>query len=436
MAQLVEVVGANHKWASLPAREKLAAQGWGSELAKLVADRLGATEVVVLSTCNRYEIYYVTPARASHPDAPAILCELVGEPPVAGWLYHHDGDAAVRHLFEVACGLDSMILGECEVMAQVKAALRQSGGAGPRLSRLFHQALHVGKRARRETAISSGVFSLGHCAVELAGQALGSLEGRRVLLFGAGQVAKVTAEHLAAQGAGPISVFSRTAQHAQALAATLGGSVVTAEAIPAALLESDILVGCAAAPHHLLTAEQLEQACAGRAGRPLVIIDLGVPRNVDPAVCRLPGISLFNVDHLESLVAQNTEARQAEIGRVRAIIAEEIASFRRWEEATEVADVITGLQAQAEQIRQECLRLAERRGLPAGDLEQVEYVTDLLVRKLLHRPIVALKNGRARHPAVTDLAGLAGCLFGLAPDDSAPGAGGKTGTRPVPRGDQ
>jgi len=402
-------------------------------LAKNARASLGARELVILSTCNRFELYYVTgPEAADALAARALLAGAMGGRSAGSHIYHHQGETAVSHLFAVACGLDSMILGECEIMAQLKSALAQGPLPGPRLTRLFHHALHTGKRARRETEISSGVFSLGQCAARMAQGALGSLQGKRILVFGAGQAARVTIKHLVAQGAGPVAVYSRTRDRALALAETLGGQAIAAAAILSTLRASDILVGCASAPHRLLTAAQLAEALPDRAGRLLVVIDLGVPRNVDPAVGRLPGVRLFNVDDLEALVAGNAQAREAEIGRVRALISQEVARFRRHAQGT-AASLITQLQAQAEQARQECLSMAMRRGLPQRDLAQMDYLTDLLVRKLLHRPITALREDLAQPgPAAPDLASAASRLFGLhlteAPVAAAPPPPSASGT--------
>ncbi len=387
---------------------------------------LGAKECAILRTCNRVEIYSVTAAGHCPKEAVRALFSEACEAPdlsLADSVYHYSGEDATTHLFRVASGLDSMILGEHEVLGQVKSALNEaleSGHAGPILTRLFNHAIRVGKRARRETAISSGIFSVGQCAARLAQEVLGELRAKRLLVFGAGRIAKVTAKHMAALGAGPITVFSRTRERAQCLAAMLEAEAVTAENLPEVLQTSDILVGCASAPHHVVKAAEIHEATKNRDGRPLVVIDLGVPRNVDPEVGKLPGVRLFNLDDLEYVVAENIEAREAEIQRVNAIVAEEAADFQSREAQAEAALVIAKLRAKVEQIRLECLARADRKQLSDEDLAFVDYLTDLLVRKLLHKATVALREHPCGEQADdVDLAAAVTRLFDL---DSANGS--------------
>jgi glutamyl-tRNA reductase len=399
VASTVHVVGTNHKHTALADRERLAV---GEESPQDLLERaraaLGARECVVLRTCNRVEVYFLaSPAGYSEQAAAEMftgICDPSTSSP-ASVIYHYASEDAATHLFEVACGLDSMILGEHEILGQVKSALSeaaQTGDAGPILTRLFNRAIRAGKRARSETAISSGIFSVGQCAARLAQQVLGELNGKRLLVLGAGRIAKVTAKHMVALGAGPAAVLSRTRERAEELAAMLDGEVVTAEELPQNLRACDILAGCASAPHHVVGCAEIERAMGDRIGRPLVVIDLGMPRNVDPEVGELPGVRLFNLDHLGAVVAENIGAREAEIERVKAIVTEEIAASRRVEAEAEAAAVIAKLRGKAEALRQECLALVDRRKLSDEDRACFDYLTDLLVRKLLHKPVVTLRE--------------------------------------------
>lgn len=429
--QLIQVLGTNHRQASVAAREQVVT---ARPAASLVADArqlLRASECLLLRTCNRVELYYVAPLEPGNEDAAkALICGAEQDLCLTrDQVDHFVGPGAVQHLFEVASGLDSMVLGEYEIMGQVREALAQAvenGWCGPVLRRLFDHAVRTGKRARRETAISSGIFSVGQCAARMAQQVVGSLEGRRVLVFGAGRIARVTAKHLASSRAGSITVFSRTYERAQELADACGGRAITAEELPSALEESDIVVGCASAPHYVIAPGDLDATVRCRRARPFVVIDLGVPRNVDPAVGEMPGVHLFNIDDLERVVAEHAGEREQEVQRVRAIVEEEAGEFDRWLSERSVSDVISELRAKAESVRQECLWLAERK-LSEDELPTVAYLLDLLVRKLLHDPISAIRGAAADGPEANLLA-AAKRLFGLEED---PAARGEAGAEPT-----
>jgi glutamyl-tRNA reductase len=310
-----------------------------------------------------------------------------------------------------------MVLGEYEILGQVRAALAEAqelGQAGSVLASLFQQAVKTGKRARSETAISSGIFSVGQCAVRVTQQALGGLEGKRVLVFGAGRMARTATKHLTTSRAGVVSVFSRTHSRAQELAESLGGEAISAEQLPAAFRASDIVLGCASAPHHVIGLAELQEAMGARPERPMVVVDLGVPRNVDPAVGSLPHVTLFNLDDLQKVVSENAKAREAEVERVRGIIAEEMAGLQCPEEQEQTNRLIVELRARAEKLRQECLSRAGGRLSGGEEAELLDYVTDLLVRKLLHQPIIALKEAAcAPNGREADVASLVSRIFGL-----------------------
>lgn len=418
----VQVLGTNHKHTRLADRERLV-PGADSvrELLRRSRESLAARECAVLCTCNRIEVYFVAPelegdGRGRMRDLFGQVCDAPGETakPV---VYYHRGDQAVGHLLTVACGLDSMVLGEHEILGQVKTALGQAldnGYAGPELRRVFNSAIRAGKRARSETEISSGIFSVGQCAVRLAQQALGDLDGKRVLVFGAGRIAKTAAKHIAASCSGSITVFSRTPSRAHELAESVGGRAIQSDQLTEAFRASDIVLGCASAPHHVIGMDELRDAMAARPDRPMVVVDLGVPRNVDPAVASLPGIHLFNLDDLEAVVAENARARQAEIRQVEAIIEEELAPFEHAGGQELSAKLIVELRARAEELRQECLRQVAGRPSGGEDAEALDRATDLLVRKLLHQPIVALRRAAcAPNGGEAALAAMVARIFGL-----------------------
>ncbi len=415
--ELIQTLGINYRQASVAAREQIGADRSATKLVEEMMALLNASECVLLQTCNRVEMYYVAPPDpVRNAAARALLCSADDDDCLSPDSAYHLADAeAIRHLFHVASGLDSMVLGEYEILGQVKAAVSEAasnGWSGPVLRRLFDHAARAGKRARNETGISSGIFSVGQCAARMAQEAIGSLESKQVLVFGAGRIGRTTAKHMASLGIRPIAVFSRTHERACELAGICGGRAVTAEELPATLRDSDIVVGCASAPHFVITAADLEPAIRGREDRPLVVVDLGVPRNVAPAVAGMPGIILFNIDDLEQVVAQHAGERELEVERVRVIVEEEAGTFEQWIGERSVSDVITDLRAKAESVRQQCLELAKRR-ISEDDMPTVEYLLDLLVRKMLHDPISAIRGAATVGESEVGLANAARQLFGL-----------------------
>jgi len=430
---VIHAAGISHRRTPVERREKAAVPATAlPDMLRRAREQLGATECVVLSTCNRTEIYYV------RPDADGrAIGELLRPHEAArgaipeSEIYRLSGVDAATHLCEVAAGLDSLILGEHEILAQVKAALeaaRAAGCAGPVLTRLFHHALRAGKRARAETAIASGIFSVGHCAAQAASDALGGLAGKAVLVIGAGRIAEATAKHLAHQGASPIVVANRTLDRAREVAQRLDARADNITNLPRLLPAADLIVTCTSAPHFILDAAQARRAMAERNGRPLVIIDVSVPRDVEPDVETVPGVRLFNLDGLEPIVAGNARAREGEVTAARAIIAQEVRAFDEWQTRSEVVPLIHSLRRRGELVRQECLDEARRRlcHLSPEEVAAVERMTDLLVRRLLHAPTAALR-AHARGGPFT-LAAAATELFDLS--DRVDNAEARTGALP------
>lgn len=415
------VVGMNHRSVPLELLERMTVSG--SDLPKALADlgqRSHLGEVVVLSTCMRTEVY--AEAERFHGAAADIrnfLSVWSGAPPEAfsDHLYSYFEEAAVAHLFAVAAGLDSAVLGEGEILGQVREAwerARLEDAAGPVLGRLFRHALEVGKRARTETAISRGVTSISQAAVALASETLGGLTERSVLVVGAGEMGEGMAVALAARGVDRVLVASRTGARAESVADRVKAATVELGEVDAALLYVDVVLTATGAPAPLLGSQEVGEAMAARGGRPLLIVDVAVPRDVDPSVKQVEGVTLLDMDDLRAFAQAGIESRRAEVTRVREIVAAEVARFGELSLARTVAPVVTALHERAETLRQSELdRLASR----LGDLDErqraaVESLTRGLIAKLLHEPTVRLKD-EAGTPRGERLAEAIQVLFGL-----------------------
>jgi len=294
-------------------------------------------EALVLSTCNRTEVYGV-PQRGIEEGFPATESFLANfhhlDPAeIGGALYRHHGLEVARHLYRVASSLDSMFLGEAEILGQVREAYRvavEHGATGRVLNRLFQDAVAVGKRVRAETRISMYPMSVAFAGVKLARQILAGLDDHRVLVLGAGVTSEQVVKHLRDRGAPQVRILNRTARNAQALADSYGGEVFPWEQLPSALVWADLVVASVFAPHPVVTRELVEFAIKEREERSLMLIDLGVPRNIAPAVALVPNVHLYDLDHLTEIVEQNKRARTQEVPRAEAIIEEHLQNFTRW----------------------------------------------------------------------------------------------------------
>lgn len=417
----VIVVGLNHRTAPLELLERMTVPS--GRLPKALADlrdRAALDEVVVLSTCMRTEVYAT--ADRFHPavqDIRNFLCESSFSAPedVADHLTMLYDEAAIGHLFAVASGLDSAVLGESEILAQVRTAwetARVEGACGTVLSGLFRHALEVGKRVRSETAIARGTTSVSAAAVALAADHLGSLGGRRILVLGAGDMGEGMAVALAGAGVADIQVANRTRSRAQALADRIGGRTVAFGSLGAALTEVDVLLTSTGAPEPVLTADDLHPVLEERAGRPLLIVDVAVPRDVEPSVRHLDGVTVLDLDDLRAFARAGLEDRRREVTRVHGIIDEEVQDYLRDVLARQAAPTVASLRARAEEIRAaELDRLRTRLvGLDDRQREAVEAVTRGVVAKLLHEPTVRLKDA-AGTPRGERLAEALRALFDL-----------------------
>jgi glutamyl-tRNA reductase len=376
-------------------------------------------EGVILSTCNRLEVYALVrdPQIASEAIINFISqsCSVSADD-FCNHLYIYHDDAAVQHLMRVACGLDSMVLGEPQILGQVteafQAALSQSA-AGTVLSALFRAAIHAGKRARTETAISMNSTSISSVAAGLAGELWDDLSNRRVLLIGAGEMGAIAVKALIKRGVSHITVANRTYEKAAQLADAWGGQAINFQQLPKALTNVDIVISSTSAPHTIINKTLLEQIIAQRVDRPLFIIDIAVPRDVAPDVTDIPNVHLHDIDALQGQADQNAEERQTEIPRVEAIVAEEAAQFMEWVASLEAKSTIVALRRQVEELRQQELeRVFNRLDLNEHEKNIVATMSHRLINKILHEPTLCLKqeaangNGAAYISAVRQLFSL------------------------------
>ena len=418
----VAVVGINHRTVSLEALEPLIVAQ--EDLVKALADlsaRPHLDEVVVLSTCMRTEVYAVVNRfHGAMADIREFLAAWSGKAPeeFSGNLYSYFDDAAVHHLFRVAAGLDSASLGENEVLRQVRRAwevARRERVAASVLGGAFSHALVAGKRARTETTISRGTTSLSYAAVNLAEDVLGGLAGKQALVVGMGEVGGAVARAFSgAEGSRPVMLANRTKRRAEKAVADLGATVVPWESLPSALAEADVVASCAGVRSPLISPEMVAAALAKRPRRPLVLVDLAVPRSISRAVDGVNGARLLDMDDVKAFVAARIGERWAEVPSVERIIADELDRYGATQAARSVSPLVSGARDRAEAVRKgELDRLAGRlKSLAPDQREAIELLTRRIVAKLLHEPTVNLKaaagtpKGEALAEAFRELFGL------------------------------
>ena len=417
------LAGVSHHQAPLALRERVAIDlHAAANLARRLAsmDENGC-EAVVLSTCNRTELYLARPADDGLTDrADRALLELAGADAAASLApvaYRLTDESAALHLFRVAAGLDSMIPGEGEILGQVRDAFT-AGAPGPLLDRTFRMALHAGRRARVETAIGESPSSVPAAAAALAEQVFEGLAERKVVLVGAGRTSELTARNLVSRGASVSVVANRSVERAERLAATLGARGVPLEQLAEAVAEADVVVSSTSAPGLVLRGSELSAALRARRGRPLLFVDLAVPRDIDPALAEHDGCFVYDVDDLEAVVAASLAGRRSEAVEAERIVSAEAERFASWRASLVVVPAITALRARAAAIRSAELARAEPRleNLSAGERAAVEALTTQIVNKLLHLPTVRLKEAAVTADGL-HYADVVRELFGLGEED-------------------
>ena len=415
------LVGVSHRQAPVELRERVAVDADGA--ARLARDLAVGCEAVVLSTCNRTELYLASDSADGGLDdrATASLLALAGDDGAAlgPVLYRLGDDSAALHLFRVAAGLDSLVPGEGEILGQVREAFDQ-GTTGPLLDRLFRQALHAGRRARVETAIGESPASVPAAAAALAQQVFDDLTGRSVVLVGAGKMSELTARNLRSRGASIVAVANRTIAHGEELAARVDSRAVGLEEIGGLLATADVVVASTSAPGFVVGPAAAEAALRARRGRPILFIDLAVPRDVDPALAAVDGCFVYDVDDLEAVVEASLAGRRGEAVRAEQLVAVEAERFREWQASLAVVPAIASLRARAEEIRSGELAKAEGRlgRLPDSERRLVEALTSQIVAKLLHLPTVRMKEAAAGVEGVV-YADVVRHLFGLGEEEQS-----------------
>ena len=379
-------------------------------------------EVTILSTCNRSEIYAVS-NQTDFSELEIFLSETrnVARAEIVPHLHYRQDSAAVRHLFTVAAGLDSLVIGEPQILGQIVRALELSRGqnlAGPLLNRLFQSAIHAGKRARTETGISRNPASVSSLAASLAERVVHPIAEAQVVILGAGEMAELAVEALRKRGANRILVVNRTLERARAIADRWEAQITTFEYLDAALASADILISSTGAPHTILSAAMVRRAMEGRAGRPLFLVDIAVPRDIDPEAANIPHVKLYDIDHLNAKLEHSLAERMAEVPQVQAILDEEIAEFAVYMRSLEMVPIIADIRQQAECIRQEMLEKTLRRlpDLTQAERDRIEAMTQALVKKILHAPTRRLR-AEASCPHAPEYAAVARTLFGPQSED-------------------
>lgn len=394
------LVGLSHKTAPVEIREKLTFPANRQEVALAALTSSDAVaEAIIVSTCNRTEIYAVT---TDGHDGPAAIIDFIADfhdldrHELVRYLYIAQGEAVVKHLFRVVASLDSMVLGEAQILGQVKEAYEHAfmnQATGRIFNKLFRQSFEVGKRVRSETEIGENAVSISYAAIELAKKVFDSLDGRTVMILGAGKMSELTAKHLVANGVHRVLVANRTFERAVELAERFAGEAVPYEQMFERMRDADIVVSSTAATEYVITKDELAPA-AHRRRDPLFLIDIAVPRDIDPACANLADVFLYDIDDLSGVVSANLEERMVEARRAEVIVGEEIVEFERWLESMEVVPTIAAIRAKAEKVRAEELEKAMKRlgGLSEKEIKAVEMMSQAVVNKMLHGPTERLRQ--------------------------------------------
>lgn len=413
-------IGINHRTAPIEVREKI---WYSTEETKNVLPQLKEKffkECVLISTCNRTEVYGIP---IDEIEEGKEVVDLLISFKSSGNIVKHDhfyelhSSLAVSHLFKVVSGIDSMVLGDVQIISQMKEAYLTASNmktVGKFTARLFDTAFHVGKRSRTETEIGTGAVSVSYAAVELANKIFADLNKHTALVIGAGETAQLTAKHLQSKNIGKLVFTNRTREKAETIASEMNGSVVDFDSFQAELKNVDIIISSVTIPSYILTAQQIQATMRQRHHNPLFIIDIGVPRNIDPEASKIDNVFLYDIDALNNMIDKNLEKRRAEIPKVKKIVFEELEQFYNWFRSLQVNPTIQELRTQFELIREDEVRKNINR-FSETDKELVEILTKRIVNKILHTPIVNLKvgtNGEADEETMNKVS-LLRHLFGL-----------------------
>ena len=417
-------IGLSHSSAPVDLRERLAfsEDQIRASLSRLSCGHLSTDgEMAILSTCNRIEIYAVS-NQTNFSELETFLSEVrgVARAEFIAHLYHHADEEVARHLFNVAAGLDSLVVGEPQILGQVTRALELARGqntAGPILNRLFQSAIHAGKRARTETSISRNPASVSSLAASLSERTVHKISEAQIVILGAGEMAELAVEALRKRGANRILVVNRTLERAHSLARRWDAQGTTFENMDTALVSADILIASTGAPHTLISREMVDEAMRERSERPLVLIDIAVPRDIDPDAASVHGVRLFDIDKLNSQLEHSLAERISEVPHVKIILEEELSQFAEYIKSLEMLPIIADMRRQAEVIRQGELEKTLRRmpDLTPVERDRIEALTQALVKKILDAPTQRLR-AEAACPHAPEYAAVARKLFGLKSD--------------------
>jgi glutamyl-tRNA reductase len=405
MNSVILVIGLNHSTAPVQIRERITFPGDDEgRVTRSFAEVAGVEEAMILSTCNRAEIIVTAenPVESRERIITAIgSVHGIDPEPLKSFLYVKEGPEAIRHVFRVAASLDSMVLGEPQILGQVKEGYRRAANVnatGPILNRLMHRAFFTAKRVRSETGIGTAAVSVAYVAVELAKKILGELRDKAVLLIGAGEMAELAATHLAGHVERPIVVINRTLENACSLARSLSGAALSMEQLEEGLVSADVVIASTGSCEPVILKNQMKDVMRRRRFRPIFVIDIAMPRDVEPAVNDLDGVYLYNIDDLQAVVEENLGERREEALRGERIVEEEVVKFVDWAASLDSTPTIVALKEKLEAIRTgELARInGKLAGLSSAEREAVEMITRSIVNKIAHDPIAYLKKAGAR----------------------------------------
>ena len=405
MAMEIVLVGLSHKTAPVEIREKFCIP---KEQVAIFLDRLvglpSVREGLILSTCNRMEVVTIIEGRE---DGGEVLKDFLGEVAgmakvdLASYLYILKGEEAVKHLFRVTASMDSMVLGEPQILGQVKEAYRQAADTkvtGLVLNKLLHRSFFIAKRIRTETKMANQAVSISFAAVELAKKIMGSLEDKRAILIGAGEMSELAAKHLVSQGVYEIWVTNRTYSRALEMAQELGGKAVSFEEFPKVLKDMDIVVSSTGSTHYIIHKDQLGTVIRARKNKPMFFIDIAVPRDIDPSINEIDNVYVYDIDDLQGIVDSNKEERKREMQKAEEIVQEGVELFKRWMGSLEVVPTILDLRQHLEKIRQQEMAktLTLLKNASEEERKALDLLTQSIINKILHHPISLLKHQESR----------------------------------------